>query len=577
MSNQPSPASARAVSSSGSGLSSSKQARGASGLAASHSASDDAAAAKAERKQRRAAKAAAEAAAAAVTAAAVAAEAESEERAAAEAEASNDEAEASHDELEHSGASDPEDDDGGHASAPEEEAPDVSTPAGMQAALVLLLQQRRADQAQIQQLQAQLHSHAASAVRLGITRSTAAALAPAARSTLRTEADVVAQQQASAVAAPSLRQQQQARHAAERARMPAAPGVQAAMRAAPPRLALPEVKQELAAAALSKEPSLLKSWVFQMERLLGALEDASERPYTFGDRLKVARRHWDQDMEAWWTTLCEARASAGEAAVCSWAGLLAALYDTYAPVSDGLVAGRELQQVKQTASESMEAYVRRVVELQGRVAAADWPSHVVATLALNGVDETRFPWTVSHVRSAMAEFANTRGRPADMAFLAHRLRTQAASEPKVMRGAAAGAGNGAELAAIKAELAKLQRQVAQGASAQAAHMTAAVRTAGHPTGGGTGDSGHAGAGSSGSGFGTGEGADKGRPRSKRAGSKTGSKRMSSAERQRCYDNELCFWCKRPGHISRECPDKAAAKAKQQQQQQGAEGAPSSGN
>ena len=315
-----------------------------------------------------------------------------------------------------------------------------------------------------------------------------------------------------------------------------------------------------------------------MERLLLALEDASEQPYTFGDRLKLARRHWDQGMEAWWTTLCEARACAGEAPVCSWEGLLAALNDTYASGSDGLVAGRELQQVRQGASESMESYVRRVVELQGRVAAADWPSHVVASMALNGVDEARYPWTVSHVRSAMAEFANSRGRPADMAFLAHRLRTQAASEPKVLRSSAAGAGNSAELAAIKAELAKLQRQLAQGAGTQTSHMAAAVRTAGSSTGGGTDDSGHGGASSgSGGGGGAASDADEGRSRGKRAGGKTGSRRMSSAERQRCYDNELCFWCKRPGHISRECPDKAAAKAKQQQQQQGAEGAPSSGN
>ena len=555
-----SPASARAIG--GSSDSSRKKSNSASALAASSEASDDAtaaaaaaaAAAKAERKQRKLAAKAEEAAAVAAQ------ETKSEEHAAAAAEVDADGADAAELEYDSESASNASE----HSSSSEEDAdvPDVSTPAGMQAAIALLLQQRKADQAQIQQLSAQLHSHAASAVRMGVVHDTTASLAPASQSTLKTEPGVAAQQQASAVAAPSLHQRQRALKAAESARMPAAPGVQAAMRAAPPRLALPEVKQELEAQALSKDPTLLKSWVFQMERLLSALEDASEQPYTFGDRLKVARRHWDQDMDAWWSTICEARASAGDPAVCSWAGLLAALRDTYAPVSDSLAAGRDMQQIKQGASESMEAYVRRVVELQGRVSSVEWPSHVVAMLALNGVDEARFPWTTTHVRSSMADFANTRGRPADMAFLAHRLRTQAASEPKVMRGAG---GNGAELASIKAELARLQRQMAQGV--QVAH-TATIRTAGSAEGSnGNSSSGRGGAGETGAGR-------AGRKRS----NKTTSNRMSSAERQRCYDNELCYWCKKPGHISRDCAERAAAKAKQQQQQQqGAEGAPRSEN
>ena len=537
-------------------------------LTASPTVSEDAA--KAERRQRKLeAKAAAVAAAAAVTALQ---EAASEEQAAADAEAAgdNDDNEVEPDGS-NSGDASSSDSEPSRATADsasehssDEDGGDITTPAGMQAALMSLLKQRKADKAaakasraQIQQLQAQLHTQATSTVRFGVVRNTIATLAPASRSTLKTEPGVAARQQ-TAAAAPSLQQHQKAVQAAERARMPEAPGVQAAMRAAPPRLALPEVRQELEAKALSADPTLLKSWVFQMERLLTALEDASEQPYTFGDRLKLARRYWDQGMEAWWTTLCEARASEGLPAVCSWAGLLAALRETYAPVSDGLAVGREIQQLKQGPSESMEAYVRRVLELQGRVSSADWPSHVVAMLTLNGVDESRYPWTTTHVRNALAEFANTRGRSADMAYLAHQLRTQAPSEPKIMRGT--GSGN-AELASLKSELAKLQRQMAQGA--QVVH-TAAVRTPGADLSESSSSSTH------------GSGGGAGQKRTKRSGKPAG-KRMSSAERQRCYDNELCFFCKKSGHVSRECPERAAAKAKQLLQQQGAEGAPSSEN
>ncbi len=166
------------------------------------------------------------------------------------------------------------------------------------------------------------------------------------------------------------------------------------------------------------------------------------------------------------------------------------------------------------------------------------------------------------MRNALVEFANTRGHSADMAYLAHQLRTQAPSEPKIMRGAGSGS---VELASLKAELAKLQRQITQ--NSQVAH-TAAVRTSGANLSESSSSSTH------GSGGGSGQG------RTKRSGKPTG-KRMSSAERQRCYDNELCFFCKKSGHVSRECPERAAAKAKKEQQQKaeehGAEGAPSSGN
>ena len=567
--------------SSSSGSSSHHKLRSADAIAASLSASEDAA--RAERKQRKlAAKEQAAAEAAAEEARAEAAlEAESEEQAAAAADSqaaadeaddndsqddAADEEQADNSDAEHSSASA----NSAREHSSDDDIADITTPAGMQAALMSLLKQRKADKAaakasraQIQQLQAQLHTQATSAVRFGVVRNTGASLAPASRSTLKTEPGVAARQQtAASAAAPSLQQRQRALQAAERARMPDAPGIQAAMRAAPPRLALPEVKPELEAKALSADPTLLRSWVFQMERLLTALEDASEQPYTFGDRLKLARRHWDQGMDAWWSTLCEARASARDPPVCSWAGLLTALRDTFAPVSDGLAVGREIQQLKQGSSESMEAYVRRVLELQGRVSSADWPSHVVAMLALNGVDESRYPWTTTHVRNALVEFANTRGHSADMAYLAHQLRTQAPSEPKIMRGAGSGS---VELVSLKAELAKLQRQITQGS--QVAH-TAAVRTSGANLSESSSSSTH------GSGGGSGQG------RTKRSGKPTG-KRMSSAERQRCYDNELCFFCKKSGHVSRECPERAAAKAKKEQQQKaeehGAEGAPSSGN
>ena len=465
---------------------------------------------------------------------------------------------------------DPEDD-----SADDEGVTDVTTLAGMQAALMLVLQQqkqaeaaakaqRAQDRARIAQLETQLQQQAASTVRMGIMPSSSV-IAPAARSTLKTEPAVAARQrqlqqlQETSGASPSLKQRQRAMETAEAARAPAAPGVQAALRAAPPRADLPKVKQELEAAALSKDPTLLKAWQFQIERLLRVMEAASEQEFTFGDRLSTARLHWDAGIDAWWTSLCESRASTAEAQVCSWAGLIAALQATYAPVSDGLAAGREMQQIRQGTSESMEAYVRRALDLQSRLSEGQWPSAVVAMLVLNGVDETRFPWTCSAMHMEAAEFAARQldGRGPDMAIMAHRLRTKAASEPKVQRGAGAGGSNAGELASLKAELAKIQRQLAQGSATT--HTAAALNTfSGSST---SGDS---------------EGRERSTQRGGRGGSKFAGKRLSSTERQRRYDNDLCFRCNKAGHISRECPERTAQK-QQQQHERGAEGAPSSGN
>ena len=471
----------------------------------------------------------------------------------------------------------------------DESETDVSTPEGMQAMLVALMKQQKQakaaakaervqDRALIAQLQAQLQQQATSAVRLGTSFSTGV-LAPAARSTLKAEAGVLAQQQTAAAAAAAASPETQQR--AEEARSPGAPGVQAAALAAPPRRELPKVKQELEAAALSKDPTLLKAWVFQMERLLRAMEQGSAQAFTFGDRLSVAQDHWDAGIEAWWTSLCDARAAAMSPSVCSWAGLIAALHETYAPVSDALAAAREMHQIKQGASESMEAYVRRVLELQGRVPPGRLPSHVIGDLALNGVDESRFPWTLSIVRGEAAGYANTQasGQGPDMAFIAHRLRTQAASEPKVSRGA--GSSN-AELVSIKAELARMQRQLAQ--SAQAAH-TAALYTAGS-----SGDNHSSSSSSSSSSSTSGQKADRsgwrgvsGRGRGTRGGRGGGASTrqpLDDAELNRRYEAGLCFECGKDGHIGRDCPKRAAKKQQQLQQQQnerGAEGAPSSGN
>jgi len=473
---------------------------------------------------------------------------------------------------------------------------DLSESVNIQAMLVQLMKQqkqakaaakkeRAQDRALIAQLQQQLQQQAISTVRLGTSLS-AGVPAPAARSTLKTEPDVLAQQQAAATAAATPASAVEVQQRAAAARAPAAPGVQAAALAAPPRRELPKVKHELEAAGLSKDPSLLKAWVFQMERLLRAMEQSSAQEFTFGDRLSVAQDHWDASMEAWWTSLCDARAVAGLPAVCSWVGLLAALNETYAPVADGLAAARELHQIKQGAAESMEAYVRRVLELQSRIPPGRLPSHVIGDLAINGVDESRFPWTLSIVRGEASGYANTQpsGQGPDMAFIAHRLRTQAVSEPKVMRGAGAGS-NSAELTSIKAELAKMQRQLAQ--SAQITHM-AALYTANGTSGTSGGTSG------SGAGMHNAYSSDKGSSNSWRGGGRRGRgngrgrggntptsgnrQPLDEAELTRRYEAGLCFECEQEGHIGRDCPKRATRKQQQQQQhERGAEGAPSSGN
>ena len=464
----------------------------------------------------------------------------------------------------------------------------MDTPVSMQALLVHLMQQQKKDKAAakaaraqdralIAQLQAQLQQQAMSTVRLGTTTNTGA-LAPASRSTLRVEADVAAQHQAAgAAAAPDLQQQQRALSAAEAARAPSAPGVHAAALAAPPRRELPKVKQELEAAGLSKDPTLLKSWVFEMERLLRAMELSSAQQFTFGDRLSVAQDHWDAGIDAWWTTLCDGRATAMQPAVCSWAGLIAALHETYGSGSDGLTAARGMHQIKQGASESMEAYVRRVLELQGRIPSGRLPSHVVGDLALNGADESRFPWTLSIIRGEAMAFANSQpsGQGPDMSFIAHRLRTQAGSEPKVVRTSGAGS---SELNSIKAELAKLQRQVAQ--NSQVMHA-AAINTA-QPTEsqGSEGSNRKSSAGKRGWRPGGRNRTDQGTAAGAGGTGSSQRKQLDDDELARRFEAGLCFECNKPGHIGRDCPERAAKKKKQQEErlrQQGAEGAPSPGN
>ena len=558
----------------GSGSASSKKKRGSTKATAAASSTDSSSATKHAAKAQRKAEAAAAAS--------------KQSQRSASAHGSDDGEDIDADGVDHGGNGTPDDEERqSHSedSDEDESETDVSTPEGMQAMLVTLMKQqklakaaakaeRMQDRALIAQLQAQLQQQATSAVRLGTTFSTGV-LAPAARSTLKAEAGVLAQQQTAAASAAAATPETQQR--AEEARSPAAPGVQAAALAAPPRRELPKVKQELEASALSKDPTLLKAWVFQMERLLRAMEQGSAQAFTFGDRLSVAQDHWDAGIEAWWTSLCDARAASMSPSVCSWAGLIAALHETYAPVSDALAAAREMHQIKQGTSESMEAYVRRVLELQGRVPPGRLPSHVVGDLALNGVDEARFPWTLSIVRGEAAGYANSQasGQGPDMAFIAHRLRTQAASEPKVSRGA--GSSN-AELVSIKAELARMQRQLAQ--SAQAAH-TAALYTAGS-----SGDN----PSSSNSSTSSGQKADRsgwrgmsGRGRGMRGGRGGGAsprQPLDDAELNRRYEAGLCFECGKEGHIGRDCPKRTARKQQQQQQQQnerGAEGAPSSGN
>lgn len=464
-------------------------------------------------------------------------------------------------------------------SDPEEESDDEASPANLLALIGQLraeqrraAQQRKSDVAALLALQQQLALHAATAARVG-TVLPIATLAPASRSTLKTEPGLAAQAQAAATAAPDATARRVAQEQAEEARSPTAPGVEAALRAAPPRMALPEVKPELEATKLARDPALLAAWLFQMERHLRVLEQSSTTPYTFGDRLNVATNFWDAGMQAWWITTCEARAAQSLPAIVSWEGLVSALREAYSPVADALEASRQIQYIKQAAAETMEAYVRRALDLQARLAPAQWPSHVIAEAILNGVDSSRFPQAYNTVRTEATVIANAHaGRGPEAPFVATRLRSLAQSEPAHARGGA----SSSEIAGLRAEMAKMQRQFSQNASAHTAALyTASPDDSSNSGFNGSGNFATRGRGGRGGFRGGFRGGSSRGGRGGSRGGRGGAKRtpLDGSELDRRYAEGLCFDCGEPGHIGRDCPTRSGGG----DGQEGAGGAPKSKN
>lgn len=178
----------------------------------------------------------------------------------------------------------------------------------------------------------------------------------------------------------------------------------------------------------------LEDWLFSVEQLLTQMRHTEANG---DDRAMIATAtlYWDRPMQLWFEAeqqqqqLCADQQMDSDSGplTTSWKEFKAALRRQFTPLADDFVARDELLSLRMKGGESMEAYMQRVVLLVTR-AGQQIDGRTAATLTLRGVDELRFPFTVSAAKRKERE-SGTMG----MSFAAMRseLTFGAHNEPKL--------------------------------------------------------------------------------------------------------------------------------------------------
>ena len=165
---------------------------------------------------------------------------------------------------------------------------------------------------------------------------------------------------------------------------------------APPQVRMSAVQPGELAYHKASEGTALADWLFKLEQLLSQLGVGSGE---FGERIRIAAMHWDRQTNVWWEGHVRQAAGAG-APITDWPSFVTALKANFVPTNDAEAAASDLLRLRMRGGESMDAYLQRAALLLAR-ADGRLPDAAAARSALDGVDSSRFPFTVAAARKAM--------------------------------------------------------------------------------------------------------------------------------------------------------------------------------
>jgi hypothetical protein len=279
--------------------------------------------------------------------------------------------------------------------------------------------------------------------------------------------------------------------------------------------------------ATAGQEGVLASWLFELRRarMLHGIDSEAAR-------MRLAEARWDEPMARWWAGHERARRDAEEPAL-TWEQVEQLLRTTFRPTGDERAAYTKLLAVRMQGGEGMDAYLLRVDELRGRAGARAAQEDAIVHQSMQGVDASRFPFTLLAVRRRVQE-AEDAGEPMGFHAVRALLMAEAHHEPAVQRSAPAaamgskgnhhkqhtGAGSGEaakqlRVAALRQELAALEQTAGPALTVAPLHTQSSGCR------------------------------------------KCGKDGHQSWECTSATDRRTCFSCGQAGHIKPNCPDRAA--------------------